>query len=155
MFGIALAKGYPLATMDVTANDGLPNSKKKDETMTLSAVLENGKILVRETTTMHDEPTNMVHFWPTRFTHWDLDNHTEPLKVEDIKVERSGYCGYSLKFPGCGFWSDDTRYIAMKAVRVETEPLPCPKVRKGIETRYHYGQWQKYLKSSKRGWVTA
>ena len=30
-------------------------------------------------------------------------------------------------------------------------PLPCPKVRAGVETRYRDGRWQKYLKA--RGWV--
>lgn len=38
-----------------------------------------------------------------------------------------------------------------KAVRAETIPIPCPKVRKGLETRYANGHWQKYLKSE--GWV--
>lgn len=34
------------------------------------------------------------------------------------------------------------------------EPFPCPRVRKGIETRWNDSQgWQKYLKSE--GWVTA
>jgi hypothetical protein len=32
-------------------------------------------------------------------------------------------------------------------------PLPCPKVRKGIDTRYRQGAWEKYLKSE--GWVKA
>lgn len=36
---------------------------------------------------------------------------------------------------------------------VENIPIPCPKVRAGIETRYKNERWQKYLKSS--GWVTA
>jgi hypothetical protein len=29
-------------------------------------------------------------------------------------------------------------------------PYPCPKVRRGIETRYRYGQWEKRLKT---GWT--
>jgi hypothetical protein len=32
-------------------------------------------------------------------------------------------------------------------------PVPCPKVRKGIETRWHQGAWQKYLQT--KGWVAA
>lgn len=31
--------------------------------------------------------------------------------------------------------------------------IGCPKVRKGIETRFHAGVWQKYLKAE--GWVKA
>lgn len=34
-----------------------------------------------------------------------------------------------------------------------TAPIPCPKVRAGIETRYRDGRWEKYPKSS--GWVPA
>jgi hypothetical protein len=36
---------------------------------------------------------------------------------------------------------------------VAERPLPCPKVRAGVETRYHDGRWEKYLKA--RGWVAA
>ena len=32
------------------------------------------------------------------------------------------------------------------------EPVPMPKVRKGIETRYRNGRWEKLLK---KGWVAA
>jgi hypothetical protein len=34
-----------------------------------------------------------------------------------------------------------------------TTPIECPKVRKGIETRYHLGRWEKY--SKREGWVRA
>ena len=54
-----------------------------------------------------------------------------------------------------GCWSESPMRGDQKAMRVDAEPFPCPKVRKGIETRYYYGQWEKYLKSSKRGWVLA
>lgn len=42
-----------------------------------------------------------------------------------------------------------------EATIVEEEPIPCPKVRKGTETRWSgvNGQWEKYLAS--RGWVPA
>jgi hypothetical protein len=40
-----------------------------------------------------------------------------------------------------------------KAFLVETTDVPMPKVRKGIETRFNSGCWQKYLKAD--GWVTA
>jgi len=36
---------------------------------------------------------------------------------------------------------------------IRKEPLPCPKVRRGIETRYRDGQWERYLKME--GWVRA
>ena len=34
----------------------------------------------------------------------------------------------------------------------ESVPLPCPKTRKGIDTRYHDGHWEKRLMS---GWTWA
>lgn len=40
-----------------------------------------------------------------------------------------------------------------QAVRVESEPVPPPKVRAGIEVRWRDGCWWKYLKA--RGWVRA
>lgn len=33
------------------------------------------------------------------------------------------------------------------------EPVACPKVRKGVETRYHFGRWEKFLKAD--GWIAA
>ena len=124
--------------------------------MSLSAVLEKGRILVREETVMQYEPTIMVHYWPTRFCRRDLDQSClgEPdRKAGEIEVFKGSGCGhgYSLKFPGCGFWSESPLQGDSKAVRVETMPFPCPKVRKGIETRYRHGTWQKLLKT--KGWV--
>lgn len=39
-----------------------------------------------------------------------------------------------------------------EAVKVEETPVPCPKVRKGIATRWYRGRWEKLLKS---GWTIA
>jgi hypothetical protein len=38
-------------------------------------------------------------------------------------------------------------------IAFERTPIPCPKVRKGVETRYAHREWQKYLKTA--GWVPA
>ena len=40
-----------------------------------------------------------------------------------------------------------------KPLDVVHEPIVCPRVRSGVETRYREGQWEKYL--SRKGWVTA
>ena len=39
------------------------------------------------------------------------------------------------------------------AVVVETIPVPSPKVRKDVETRWRDGRWQKYMKRG--GWIDA
>jgi hypothetical protein len=41
-----------------------------------------------------------------------------------------------------------------ESIYTEKHPVPCPKVRKGIETRYRNGRWEKYLISAK-GWTAA
>lgn len=50
-------------------------------------------------------------------------------------------------------WARDRVVPNQPAVAVEVVPLPCPRVRKGIETRYRRGRWEKYLQT--RGWVPA
>ena len=57
-----------------------------------------------------------------------------------------------------GLLSNGARYTVEidprgKAVKIEEIPIPAPKVRAGIETRYHNGEWQKCLKAT--GWVSA
>lgn len=49
--------------------------------------------------------------------------------------------------------NDYTVYIESMQTRgtLEEIPFPCPKVRKGIETRYYFGEWQKYSKV--HGWI--
>lgn len=49
-------------------------------------------------------------------------------------------------------WSRE-QYLASKPSDItEVVPIPCPKVRKGIETRYRHGRWEKCLRA---GWVSA
>ena len=44
-------------------------------------------------------------------------------------------------------------YTEHEGTEIPDEPITCPKVKKGIETRYQSGTWQKY--SKREGWVTA
>ena len=41
----------------------------------------------------------------------------------------------------------------LPATHIEEIDVPCPKVCKGIETRWYQGAWQKYSKS--KGWIPA
>jgi hypothetical protein len=36
---------------------------------------------------------------------------------------------------------------------IRRDPLPCPRVRAGVETRYRSGRWEKWTKRA--GWVAA
>lgn len=48
--------------------------------------------------------------------------------------------------------SSGSVYAGGEAVYHEEVPVPCPKVRRGVEVRWHLGAWEKL---SKRGWVRA
>ena len=62
---------------------------------------------------------------------------------------------------GSGLWSTVLDGVVVEAwfpgssypTHVEESAVPCPKVRGGIETRWHRGEWQKYSKA--KGWVRA
>jgi hypothetical protein len=114
----------------------------------LSIVLENGRLRIRDAMPWTDEPTEIVHFWPTRFDVHDLMNHATGIQDDpaEIRVERIPN-GFTLRFPRHNFWCDCIGNRS--AVRVETVPVERPKVRKGIELKWRYGKWQKLLKT---GW---
>lgn len=56
-----------------------------------------------------------------------------------------GSAGYWIKLP----LRDGAKTLPIKT---EIEPIPCPKVRKGIEVEYRNGRWMKYLRT---GWESA
>ncbi len=119
----------------------------------LSAVMEHGRIYIRDADTNWCEPLWMVRYYATRFGRHDLASFSHDIpddKVEDIRVTKGPGYGYTLRFPGCGV--DSTVHLSgdSKADRFEKEPYPCPKVRSNIQTRYHDGRWQKHLRN---GWT--
>ena len=76
--------------------------------------------------------------------------------THDVRPERLHVAGYDGRYGGT--LENGARYSVTidpraNAVKVENVPIPCPKVRAGIETRYYRGEWQKYLKA--KGWITA
>lgn len=44
-------------------------------------------------------------------------------------------------------------HSAHEGTPMTDQPIVCPKVRKGIETRYYCGRWEKY--SKRDGWIGA
>lgn len=126
--------------------------------MLLSCVLRNRRIYVREALPMHDEPKAIVRYYATRFTAHDLENWTgaEPDDVADVQVMDGCDCspfGYSIRFPRCSFWSPVPLLGTSKPDFMETEDIPKPRVRRGVEVQYRNGRWEKYLKT--KGWVAA
>lgn len=73
----------------------------------------------------------------------------------DAQLLGRGQDGYRF-YRGNGSYSPVLRLKdggSTQSIKSETIPIPCPKVRKGIETRWYQGGWQKYLKSE--GWINA
>jgi hypothetical protein len=103
-------------------------------------------IFVRYETTWSSEPVLQTMWWRVDRVVRDPYRPAWP-KTGDVVVSRgsddwSGP-GYSVRFPG-----------NRQAERDAREPIPCPKVRVGVETRWnrYTSQWEKLLK---KGWVRA
>jgi hypothetical protein len=113
-----------------------------------SAVLENGRILIRDAFPDLSEPVEHVHYWPTRWGKHDLTDFAtgKPDDPAEIRVQRYGGT-YFIRFPRCGFDIEFRLPGETKSVRCETVPVPRPKVRAGIELRWNNGRWYKRLKS--------
>ena len=107
-----------------------------------------GQICVVETGNMHDKPEAVESWWPTGRPSVDFTDDERAAAM----IIKGGY-GYTFRVPGIGYWIDCPMHGDTRPVNVEILPIPRPKVRRGIETRYRDGQWQKRLKS--RGWVPA
>jgi len=98
-----------------------------------------------------DRPELIVHHWPIG----RCDRRIEISNYENAEVSKGG-CSYEYVLRIAPY--EHVRIYLKdhgKTVSIDTiiEPIPCPKVRKGIETRWEHGNWQKYLKN--QGWVTA
>lgn len=113
-----------------------------------SAVLENGRILIRDATRDLSEPVEHVHYWPTRWGKHDLTDFVTGTVADaaEIRVQRFGGT-YYFRFPGCGFDLELRLPGETRSVRVETVPVPRPTVRRGTELRWKNGAWFKRLKS--------
>jgi hypothetical protein len=114
-----------------------------------------GWLCVRNSDTYSDRPEMTVLYWPIE--HGRLRDYKEAFPELDSDAELHGdhRGGYSL-YRGFGSYSPVLRLLdggSTKPVKTENILIPCPKVRKGIETRWRFGAWQKYLKSE--GWVRA
>ena len=111
---------------------------------------KNNLLCIRHEDVGYDIPETIVLYWPIgRLPRADYEHM---LGREAFDEQRNGI--FAVRF---GDSNHNYQRFQLEsggqtqAIAVERTQLPCPKVRKGIETRYCSGQWQKLLKT---GWVT-
>lgn len=106
-------------------------------------------LCVVESTQELDKPIMTVQWWPLfrdAREVWEHEIGGEMFSSSFMGEYTMRVCGFNRTFRLAH--GGETRTILF-----EKTPIPCPKVRAGVETRYHNGRWQKYLKSS--GWTSA
>ena len=116
-----------------------------------SVVYEDGQLAIKYEYSVFSEPKIVTMFWsfgPCRLS------DVEHLIGKDVRNIRDG--AYEIRYSGTGLASlYQTLRLpeggSTKAFKVFETDYPCPPVRKGIETRYYNGVWQKYLKRD--GWL--
>src|ERR1017187_846501 len=115
---------------------------------------QDGWAVVRSPMVYSDKPEEIVNYYPTGLRTLELTrDHGIPVPA-DLEYSRMGKYAVITGRPMYG----RARIIALpqlgqtKCTSQEIIPIPCPKVRKGIETRWRNSRWEKYLKSE--GWVT-
>jgi hypothetical protein len=101
-----------------------------------------------------DKPEEIVNYYPTGIrTREMVDFHGIPVPAE-LEYSTMGRYAVMTGRPMYG----QARIIALpelgatKCIKQEVNPIPAPKVRKGIPIRWR-GHWEKYLQRD--GWVRA
>jgi hypothetical protein len=98
---------------------------------------------------MFDEPTLVTNWWrlerdyPGQRDSLDLTDAPAALDATGTVHFRIGAAHTDRRLP---------QGAATKADHADRSPIPCPRVKPGIETRYWRGRWEKRLA---RGWTPA
>jgi len=114
----------------------------------------DGWAVVRSPMVFSDKPEEIVNYYPTGLRTLSLTrDYGIPVPAE-LAYSRMGEYAVMTGKPMYG----RARIIALpdlgatKCIKQEVIPIPAPKVRKGIETRWRNGRWEKYLKAE--GWTS-
>jgi hypothetical protein len=119
-----------------------------------------GWVCVRYTTTSLSEPERRTYWWPVTPEAFDNDVFYQLPEVADGKEQPLYHTTFSEVYsfnrtPGA-YGYVELRLVnggKTEAVKIETEAVPKPKVRKGVELEWRGGRWCKYTKRD--GWVPA
>lgn len=117
--------------------------------MTLAGrlALRDGALFIVYETTLDSEPTLKRLWWRVEHTKGEPYSGRTPLAGDTCTSSGNNW---HCSREGCGLTGSVYAAGNREAEIVEFEPVPRPKVRKGIETRWHYGKWEKL---TKKGWV--
>lgn len=111
-------------------------------------ITRNGKLFVMHEYTLQDTPEARRLYWAVRHTKRNPYNMNFPEAGDTVASTGEGWWTVTNRSAGeawAGSGNDPAEYD-------EIVPVPPPKVRKGVELRWYYGEWQKLLKT---GWVSA
>jgi hypothetical protein len=115
----------------------------------------DGVAVVRSPMIYSDKPEEIVNYYPTGLRTRDMiENYGIPVPAE-LSYSTMGRYAVMTGKPIYG----NARIIelpdggATKCIKQEIVPIPCPKVRKGIATRWANSRWEKYLQAF--GWIAA
>ena len=113
-------------------------------------VKHNKQWCIQDSFPLYDKPEKVI-------LHWPIGSVYPPIGIDSYEgheVTKNSSYGYSIR--AAAYQYSDIYLIIdqgrTKSIHTIVEPIPCPKVRKGIETRWYNGRWEKLLKS---GWVPA
>ena len=100
------------------------------------------------------KPENIINYWSTGIRTYDFIRDYGPLENISIEQTRS----YSGRYCFKRHYLEPYIYIDLidgprtHSTKVDIVPIPRPKVRAGIKTRWNNDRWEKELKS---GWCAA
>jgi len=121
--------------------------------MSMQGVLREreGALYVVYETTKDSEPQRVRMWWLVQQTRGNQYSANRP-EAGDKATANGDSHSWGCYREGCGSTGSVSFPGNQQAAFVETEDVPQPKVRKGIEIRWYQGRWQKYTK--REGWIS-
>lgn len=114
-------------------------------------VSRDGKLWVLYETSRYSEPKIDFLWWEIVQTKASPYGFERPAEGDKVRYNGIGTDEWVACHPET-LRVTGTVWTRNKADKTETVSAPSPKVRAGIETRWHDGRWEKLLK---KGWVPA
>lgn len=109
------------------------------------------QICIVEETNQYFEPVKLIRYWPVGISSLDFKRNFG----EDFMGKKCWYRTNGIYEVDCSGTLKIQLIDGAQTRPIHTDSIPIvpPKVKKGIETRYYEGNWQKHLKT--KGWVLA